>query len=107
VDDIIATGKTLARDADALLGEGATRVSAAATHAVFADSAVELLRASKLHQVVVTDTTPRTPAATAWEAQGGLRVLSLAPLLADAVLRVHEDRSVSELFRDRSLELFR
>jgi ribose-phosphate pyrophosphokinase len=95
VDDIISTGGTLVAVATALKNQGAQRVIAAVTHAVLTAHTAERLEASPIDELVVTDSIPvplekRSPAMT---------ILSIAPLLAEAVVRVHENRSVSELFR--------
>ena len=75
--------------------QGANKVLLAATHPVLSGDAVERLRKADVEEVIVTDTVP-IPA----EKLGPpLTVLSVAPLLAEAIIRVHENRSVSELFR--------
>ncbi|MGH7777808.1 MAG: ribose-phosphate diphosphokinase [Candidatus Dormibacterales bacterium] len=95
VEDIISTGGTVAAVASALREMGAGQVRIAATHAVLTDGAVARLRQAPVAEVVVTDSVPIPP-----EKQGPpLTVLSVAPLLAEAIIRVHENRSVSELFR--------
>jgi ribose-phosphate pyrophosphokinase len=95
VEDIITTGGTVAKLAMALRAQGANRVLIAATHAVLTGDAMEKLRKADVEEVVVTDTVPIPP-----EKMGApLKVLSVAPLLAEAIIRVHENRSVSELFR--------
>ena len=74
---------------------GARRVVFAATHAVLTPGAVERLRGAPIDEVVVTNSIP-VPV----EKLGApLTVLSVAPLLAEAIIRVHENRSVSELFK--------
>ncbi len=94
VEDIITTGGTVAKLASALRQQGANRVLIAATHAVLTGDAVERLRKADVEEVIVTDTVPIPP-----EKMGPpLKVLSVAPLLAEAIIRVHENRSVSELF---------
>jgi ribose-phosphate pyrophosphokinase len=93
VDDMIDTGGTTAAAARALLDFGARRVVAAATHAVLSGPAIERLREAPLEEIVLTDTLP-LPAG----ADGRYRVLSVAPLLADAIVRIHEDRSITQLF---------
>ncbi len=95
VEDIISTGGTVVTVADALKRNGARSVTIAASHAVFTKGAIDRLRAAPIDEVVVTNSIPipvdhRVPPLT---------VLSVAPLLADAIIRVHENRSVSELFR--------
>jgi len=95
VDDIITTGGTVSKLAVALRQMGANRVLIAASHAVLSGDALEKLKKADVDELVVTDTVP-IPA----DKMGGpLKVLSVAPLLAEAIIRVHENRSVSELFR--------
>ncbi|MEO8744049.1 MAG: ribose-phosphate pyrophosphokinase [Candidatus Dormiibacterota bacterium] len=95
VEDIITTGGTITKVVQALRNQGAGRVLVAATHPVFTGDAVERLRQADVEEVIVTDSVPIAP-----EKLGPpLTVLSVAPLLAEAIIRVHENRSVSELFR--------
>jgi ribose-phosphate pyrophosphokinase len=95
VEDIITTGGTISKLAQSLRNQGATRVLVAATHPVLTGDAVARLRAAKIEEVIVTDSVPIAP-----ENLGPpITVLSVAPLLAEAIIRVHENRSVSELFR--------
>ncbi len=95
VEDIITTGTTISKLAAALRTAGASRVLIAATHPVLTGDAVERLRKADVEEVIVTDTVP-VPA----EKMGPpVQVVTVAPLLAEAIIRVHENRSVSELFR--------
>ncbi len=95
VEDIISTGGTIVEIARALKAHGARQVIIACTHPVLSTGAVDRLRQAAVDEVVVTDSIP-VPS----EKQGPpLTVLSVAPLLAQAIVRVHENRSVSELFR--------
>jgi ribose-phosphate pyrophosphokinase len=95
VEDIITTGGTIAKLAQALRVQGANRVLIAATHPVLTGDAVEKLKSAGVEEVIVTDSVP-IPS----EKLGPpITVLSVAPLLAEAIIRVHENRSVSELFR--------
>jgi ribose-phosphate pyrophosphokinase len=95
VEDIITTGGTIAKLAVALRSQGANKVLVAATHPVLTGNAIERLRAADIDHVIVTDSVPIPP-----EKLGPpLTVLSVAPLLAEAIIRVHENRSVSELFK--------
>jgi ribose-phosphate pyrophosphokinase len=94
VDDLIDTGRTIAKAAEALKAAGATRVIVAATHAVFSDPATELLQTDFIDDVVVTDTLPvpeekRFPTLT---------VLPIAPLIARAIYEVFDDGSVTSMF---------
>ncbi len=94
VDDMIDTGRTIAKGAQALKNSGATSVVVAATHAVFTDPATEVLQSDWIDQVVVTDTLPLA-AEKRWDR---LTVLPIAPLLARAIREVFEDGSVTSMF---------
>lgn len=94
VDDMIDTGRTIAKAAEALKKAGALSVVVAATHAVFSDPAAEVLQAAPIDEVVVTDTLPLTPEKR-FEC---LTVLPIAPLLADAIRQVFTDGSVTSMF---------
>jgi ribose-phosphate pyrophosphokinase len=94
VDDEIATGGTIFEATEFLLARGARGVSAAVVHPVLSGRAVERLNASPLERLLVTNTIPIPP-----EKQSSkIQVLSVAPLLAEAIVRIHDGRSVSELF---------
>jgi ribose-phosphate pyrophosphokinase len=95
IDDIIDTGSTLVKGAEALLEHGAISVSACATHAVLSDQAVEKIAASALKEVIFSDSIPLSAEAASC---GKIRQLSVAPLLARAVQSIHEETSVSILF---------
>ena len=94
VDDLIDTGRTITKAAEALKHSGATRVVVAATHAVFSDPAVEVLQSDFIDQVVVTDTLPLEKSKQ-WDR---LTILPIAPLLARAIREVFEDGSVTSMF---------
>jgi ribose-phosphate pyrophosphokinase len=93
VDDMIDTAGTLKAAAETVLEEGAARVYAAATHAVFSGNACENLRTSGLEAIVVTDTIPVAP-----DRPENIRVLPCAELLTDSIRRIFVDDSVSEVF---------
>ena len=94
VDDEIDTAGTLIQIVDALLREGVTELYACATHAVLSGTAVERIDESQLCEVVVTDSIPIPP-----EKRGGkIKVISLAPLIAEAIVRIHRGQSVGALF---------
>jgi ribose-phosphate pyrophosphokinase len=95
IDDIIDTAGTLVKTAEALLKEGATKVYAGCTHAVLSGPAVERICASKIEEVIVTDSVPLTEAAKKVEK---IKVLSVAELLARGIHSIHEETSISELF---------
>ncbi|MGN6325018.1 ribose-phosphate diphosphokinase [Pseudolysinimonas sp.] len=94
VDDLIDTGRTIVKAAEALKKHGALGVVVAATHAVFSDPAVELLQSEAIDSVVVTDTLP-VPAEKRWDR---LQVLPIAPLVARAIHEVFDDGSVTSMF---------
>jgi len=92
-DDEIATGGSIQEAARILRNFGAKRVRVGVTHAVLSGPALDRLKSAELDELVVTDTVPMTEA----NAKGlpNLTVLSTAKLFADAILRIHEGRSVS------------
>jgi ribose-phosphate pyrophosphokinase len=93
-DDMIDSGGTICTAADILLARGATEVWAMATHGVLSGPAVDRLKNSRIERVVLTNTLPLPP-----EKQiDKIEVLSIAPLIADALNAVFDDTSVSEIF---------
>lgn len=94
VDDMIDTAGTVAKGAAALAAQGAGPIYAAATHPVLSGKAVQNLEEAPISEVVVMNTMP-IPEEKAF---GKLKVLSIAPLIADALRAVFEDSSVSEIF---------
>jgi ribose-phosphate pyrophosphokinase len=98
LDDIVDTAGTLVKTAEALLEQGAEKVYACASHAVLSGPAVERIRASKLEQLVVTDTIPLSEAAQQLEKEGKIKVLTIAGLLGRAIESIHMETSVSTLF---------
>jgi ribose-phosphate pyrophosphokinase len=94
VDDMIDSGGTICQAADALMAAGASGVVIAATHAIFSDPAVERLKASVAREVIVTNTLP-IPLDRQFDK---LTVLSIAPLISQAIHEVFEDGSVTSLF---------
>ena len=95
VDDIIDSGGTLINAADALLQNGAADVYAYLTHGVLSGGAVARITASRIKELVITDSIQPTEAV---RVAGNIRVLSIATLIAEAVERTAEERSVSSLF---------
>jgi ribose-phosphate pyrophosphokinase len=93
VDDLIATGGTIAKAAKLLREKGAREVFIMATHAVFCGRAIEKLREAPVKEIIVTDTIPVTASIDR------LNVLSVAELLGEAVHRIHTNKSVSLLFK--------
>lgn len=94
VDDIVDTAGTLALGAQALLKRGVVAVYACATHALLSGPAVQRIAASPIQELIVTNTIPLPPE----KHSDKITMLSVAPLLAEAIRRVNEDRSVSQLF---------
>jgi ribose-phosphate pyrophosphokinase len=94
VDDIIDTAGTLTLAAKALAAAGARDVYACCTHPVLSGEAIERLEASMIKEVIVTNTIPLPDE----KKSPKIKVLSVAPVLGEAIVRVHEDLSVSKLF---------
>ena len=94
IDDLISSGGTLARAASACRSGGARRVYAAATHGLFNAQAGTVLSAAAFDALVITDTVPPSLDAKARER---LHVVTVAPLVAEAVRRMHEGGSIIEL----------
>ncbi|MGH7276131.1 MAG: ribose-phosphate diphosphokinase [Candidatus Rokuibacteriota bacterium] len=94
IDDMIDTAGTLVQAVDALEREGARRILACGVHAVLSGPAVERIAASPLEEVVVTNSIPVAPEKRA----ARVTVLSVAPLLGEAIRRIHDEESVSTLF---------
>ncbi len=98
VDDMIDTGSTIARAADALVEQGAADTIATATHGVLSGPAIDRLKNSPVSEVIVTNTLP-IPAERQFDK---LTVLSIAPLIARAINEVFSDGSVTSLFDGQS-----
>lgn len=94
VDDLISTGNTLTEAAHMLLDRGARAVYACATHGVFADDALQIISESHLVETIVTNTIPQFSTGDI----ARRRVISVAPLFAEAIMRIHKDLSLSALF---------
>lgn len=94
VDDMISTGGSIADAARVCRAHGAASVRIAATHGVLCGPARERLNSAPVEEIVLTDTIPIDPAG-----MPRLRVLSIAPLLAEAIMRVHTEQSLSVLFK--------
>jgi len=93
-DDIVSTGSTLVEAAKALKDAGAREIYAAATHGVLCGGASEIIANSVVKELVITDSIPHAPGTL----PAGVRVLSVAPLLAEAIRRIHDEESLSSLF---------
>ena len=96
IDDMIDTGGSIVQGAQALMERGAKEVHACCTHGVLSGDAIPRIESSMLSSLLVTDTIPIPEC----KQISKIRVISVAGLLADAIRRIHEDCSVSELFQD-------
>jgi ribose-phosphate pyrophosphokinase len=96
VDDLISTGTTLARAAAACRDAGAVQIHALVTHGLFTGDAAAVVAAAGFERLVITNTAPpfRLPAATVAK---HLRVLDAAPLVAEAIRRLHQNQSLEDL----------
>lgn len=95
VDDMVDTGGTLVKAAEALLAHGARAVHAYCTHGIFSGGAIATIESSCVESVVVTNTIAVRPEITAARK---IHVLSIAPLLAEAIRRIYQADSISSLF---------
>ncbi len=94
VDDMIDTAGTITNGAQALMDRGAKCVDACCTHAVLSGPAIERINNSPIQELVTTNTIPLGD-----KQSDKIKVLSVAPIIGEAILRIHLDQSVSELFR--------
>lgn len=94
VDDMIDTAGTITNGAQALMDRGAKCVDACCTHAVLSGPAIERIEKSPIQELVTTNTIPLGE-----KKCDKIKVLSVAPIIGEAILRIHNDRSVSDLFR--------
>ncbi len=94
LDDMVDTAGTLVQSAEALRAKGAKNIFACATHAILSGPAIERLENSQIEELVVTNTVPLGEKALCKK----IRVLSVAPLLGEAIKRIHFQDSVSSLF---------
>jgi ribose-phosphate pyrophosphokinase len=99
VDDMITSGGTITKAATLLKAVGALDIYVAATHAVMCENAVTRISQSPIKSVAVTDTIPLCDEARTLK---NLTQLSLAPLLGEAIKRIHLHQSISELFLRKS-----
>lgn len=95
LDDMIDTAGTIVQASQALKEQGSNRVFAACTHAVLSGPACDRIKDSHIEELIVTDTIPLDDKK---EKCKKLTVLSIAPLLAEAIKRIHEETSISSLF---------
>ena len=96
VDDIVASGGTLCNAAQAFIDAGAITVDAYVTHGVLSGGAVSRVASSPLNSLVTTDSIQSTEA---MRVATNIRQITIAPLLGEAIRRIHEERSVSSLFQ--------
>ncbi len=95
IDDMIDTAGTLVQAVGAIQREGARRILACGIHAVLSGPAIDRIKASPIEEVIVTNS---IPIADAKRAAGRITVLTVAPLLGEAIRRIHDEESVSTLF---------
>jgi ribose-phosphate pyrophosphokinase len=93
-DDVISTGRTIAKAAVALRKHDAREIFVGATHAAFSEETIPTLGDSPVREIVVTDSIPQPPERLGEK----VRVLSVSGLLGEAIRRIHEERSLSSLF---------
>jgi len=98
-DDMISTAGSICGAAQLVKDSGASQIYVAATHAVFCGPAVERLEQAPIDAVVVTDSIPLDEE----QLLDKIEVLSVAPLLGEAIKRIHQDESISELFQDEGV----
>lgn len=96
IDDLISSGTTLARSAKTCYQQGASKVYAAATHGVFAEASNQILATPELEEIVITNTIVPFRL-TAAEVKKKLRIVDTSSLLAEAITRIHQGGSLSEL----------
>jgi ribose-phosphate pyrophosphokinase len=96
-DDMISTATSMLNAIEIARKHGAKKVYACATHGLLVDRAVENLRKAQIEQIAITDSIPLNDKD---KLLPSIKVISVAPLLANAIRRIHEDQSISELFRD-------
>jgi ribose-phosphate pyrophosphokinase len=96
VDDFTITAGTLAEAAEQLIARGARSVTAAVTHGVFAKGSTERLERSPIERLIVTDSIETQPVVLSEKVQ----VISVAPLFAEAIRRIHRRESISVLFQE-------
>ena len=97
LDDLVDTAGTLCKAADAIRAQGALSVRACITHPILSGPALENITKSELEEVLVCDTIPLSDEA---KANPKLHTLTLAPLIGEAIRRIHKDESVSSLFKN-------
>ncbi len=96
-DDMITTGGTISEASRSLKDHGAGKISVTATHGVFAGQAVEKLANSPIERLIITDTIPATDRLEPLKDR--LTVLTVAPLIGEAIKNIHTNQSVSNLLK--------
>ena len=96
VDDFTTSGGTLASVAFTLMENGASEIYAAVTHGVLTEKAVERINKSPLKRLIITDTVEHQPVPM----EGKIKVVSVAPIFGEAIRRIHNRESISEMFKD-------
>ncbi len=94
IDDIIDTAGTVCQAAEVMKEKGALKVYCCCTHPVFSGPAIDRLSKAPLEEIVITNTIPLAEG----KKLPNMTILSIAPLIGEAILRIHEDLSVSKLF---------
>ncbi len=97
VDDLIAGGGTMKRAAEAFRRQGAAEVFTLATHGVFATAAAEALGSAAISRVAVTNSIPLPPGLDTGPFQDRLAIIDIAPLVGEAIRRMHDGNSLTEL----------
>lgn len=95
-DDMISTAGTMCSAAKLVKEQGANKIVIGATHGLFSDKAVEKIKNSPIDEVVVTDTVPLRPEAAKLP---NIKVLTVAPILGEAIKRIHNNESISAMFK--------
>jgi len=95
IDDIVDTAGTLGKAAQALIDKGAVKIRSICTHAVLSGKAIETIEASRIDEMIVTDSIPLK------KQSPKIKVLSSAKLFAKAIRNTHEHRSIEALFVDK------
>jgi ribose-phosphate pyrophosphokinase len=97
VDDLVDTGGTLSNGATVLHHNGANNIYVAATHGILSGQAAEKLQNSAITKLFFSDSVEIPP----YKKVGKFEFLSVAPLLAEGIKRIHEERSISDLFPEK------
>jgi len=98
IDDMVDTAGTLIKGAEMLKKAGAKSVSAYCTHGILSEPAVENLRTSQIEELIITDTIPLLPQ---YKKEPKIKVISVAKVFGEAILRAFEEKSISVLFFDK------